>query len=100
MRPLSVADADPAAWRKWHGVPDDVPVVLFLGRIDYEKRLPLLADAVSLQDRRDAHFVVSATGRTRRALVAETAARCSATDRVHVTGWLEGRDRIKAFARR
>ena len=97
--PLSVEGADPAEWRKRHGVPGDVPVVLFLGRIDYKKRLPLLVEAISLLDRRDAHLVVVGDGPdSERALVAETAARCGVADRVHVTGWLEGTDRIDAFA--
>ena len=99
VAPLSVEGADPAAWRERHGVPGDVPVVLFLGRIDYKKRLPLLVEAVSLLDTRDAHLVVVGDGPdSERALVAETAARCGVTDRVHVIGWLEGTDRIEAFA--
>jgi glycosyltransferase involved in cell wall biosynthesis len=99
VAPLSVEGADSAAWRERHGIPGDVPVVLFLGRIDYKKRLPLLVEAVSLLDTRDAHLVVVGDGPdSERTLVAETAARCGVTDRVHVTGWLEGTDRIEAFA--
>ena len=99
VAPLSVEGADPIAWRRRHGVPEGVPVVLFLGRIDYKKRLPLLVEAVSLMERRDAHLVVVGDGpHSERSLVAETAARCGVTDRVHVTGWLEGTDRIEAFA--
>jgi glycosyltransferase involved in cell wall biosynthesis len=99
VAPLSVEGANPAAWRKRHGVPGDVPVVLFLGRIDYKKRLPLLVEAVSLLEGRDAHLVVVGDGPApERALMADAAARCGVTNRVHVTGWLEGTDRIEAFA--
>ena len=98
VTPLSVEGADPEAWRRRHGVPIDVPVVLFLGRIDYKKRLPLLVEALSLLDRSDAHLVVVGDGPdSERSLVTETALRCGVTDRVHVTGWLEGTDRIEAF---
>jgi len=99
VAPLALEGADPVAWRKRHGVPSEVRVVLFLGRIDYKKRLPLLVETVSLLECRDAHLVVVGDGPdSERALVAETAARCGVTDRVHVTGWLEGTDRIEAFA--
>lgn len=98
VAPLHVEDPDPAAWRRQHGVPADVPVVLFLGRIDYKKRLPLLVETMSLLEHGDAHLVVVGDGpASERMLVAETAERCGVADRIHVTGWLGGDDRIEAF---
>lgn len=99
VAPLQVERADPAGWRRRHGIPADGPVVLFLGRIDYKKRLPLLVEAVSLLERQDAQLVVVGDGpESERALVAEAAERCGVTERLHVTGWLEGEDRLEAFA--
>lgn len=99
VAPLPAEAVDRAAWRRRHGVPETGPVVLFLGRIDYKKRLPLLVEALSLLEQRDAQLVVVGDGpASERALVAETAERCGVTERVHITGWLEGKDRVEAFA--
>lgn len=99
VAPLSLEGTDAAAWRMRHGVPTDVPVVLFLGRIDYKKRLPLLVEAVSLLERRETHLVVVGDGPdSERALVHEAAERCDMSDRIHFTGWLEGMERVDAFA--
>jgi glycosyltransferase involved in cell wall biosynthesis len=98
VAPLLVEQANPAEWRRRHGIPADVPVVLFLGRIDYKKRLPLLVEAVSLLERDDAHLVVVGDGPpAEQSLVAEAAQRCGITGRLHVIGWLEGNDRVEAF---
>jgi glycosyltransferase involved in cell wall biosynthesis len=99
VEPLATAGTDAATWRRRHGVPEDAPMVLFLGRIDYKKRLPLLVEAVSLLEHRDTQLVVVGDGpESERVLLTEAAERCGITDRVHVTGWLEGADRIGAFA--
>lgn len=99
VEPVQVADPDPSGWRRRHGVPSGVPVVLFLGRIDYKKRLPLLVEAMALVSRKDAQLVVVGDGPdSERRLVTETVGRCGLTERVHLTGWLEGDDRREAFA--
>ncbi|RHW23496.1 glycosyltransferase [Nocardioides immobilis] len=99
VAPLRVEGASPAFWRKRHGIPPEAPVVLFLGRIDPKKRLPLLIETLSLLECRDAHLAVVGDGPdSERALAVETARRCGVTDRVHWTGWLEGEDRVEAFA--
>lgn len=99
VAPLSVADADPVGWRTRFGVPTNRPVVLFLGRIDYKKRLPLLVEALSLMQTKDAHLVaVGDGGDAERQLVDSAAERFGVADRMHITGWLEGHDRAEAFA--
>lgn len=98
VAPLQSDHVDAAQWRARHGIPADAPMVLFLGRIDYKKRLPLLVEAVSLMDRRDVQLVVVGAGSDdERALVWDAAERGAMTDRLHLTGWLEGVDRVEAF---
>jgi glycosyltransferase involved in cell wall biosynthesis len=97
VSPLEADGADPADWRERHGVPSDAPVVLFLGRINYKKRLPLLVEAVSLSST-DAWLVVVGDGETaERAEVDEVARACGMTHRMRMLGWQEGRDRVEAF---
>ncbi|WP_338899659.1 glycosyltransferase [Streptomyces sp. TG1A-60] len=59
--------SDPAARRELarvHGIPADTPLVLFVGRADASKRLPLLAEAVLRLRHRGhrAHLVVVGSG--------------------------------------
>lgn len=99
VAPLRTEEADSAAWRERHGVPPDVPIVLFLGRIDPKKRLPLLIETLSLLERSDVRLVVVGDGpEAERSHAVETARRCGVSDRVHWTGWLEGAERVEAFA--
>lgn len=99
VRPLPAPEIDPAMWRSRFGIPLEVPVVLFLGRIDYKKRLPLLVETVSLLVRDDAHLVVVGDGPdSEKDLLSEAAARFGIKHRVHLTGWIEGNERIAAFA--
>lgn len=98
VEPLDVTDADPAVWRSKHGIPDEVPVVLFLGRIDAKKRLPLVVEAVSLMRRDDVHLVVAGEGQPgEMARLTEAVQSHGLADRVHLTGWLAGDDRTAAF---
>jgi len=98
VEPLDTADADPAVWRKKHGIPNEVPVVLLLGRIDDKKRLPLLVEAVALMRRRDVHLVVAGDGQPGVTAQLTDAVRSHGlADRVHLTGWLAGADRAAAF---
>lgn len=99
VAPLDTIGADPAAWRMRHGLPADAPLVLCLGRIDYKKRIPLLVETLGLLATTSAHLVIVGDGPdSERKLVAEAAARVRVNDRVHITGWLEGADRVEAFA--
>lgn len=98
VEPLPASRIDPQQWRHRFGVPTDVPVILFLGRIDYKKRLPLLVESVALMENRQAHLVVVGDGPdSEKRLLADTTERFSIGDRVHVTGWVEGGDRAAAF---
>lgn len=99
VEPVDTSVADPLAWRDKHGVPRDASVVLFVGRVDAKKRLPLLVEAVSLMRRRDAHLVVVGDGPAAEIARLHDAVRAHGlAERVHVTGWLEGGDRAAAFA--
>lgn len=98
VAPLQTDHVDPVAWRQRHGVPLDVPVILFLGRIDYKKRIPLLVETLSHLDHCDVHLVVVGDGpASERALVLEAAEQFGVIDRLTLTGWLEGDERIAAF---
>ncbi|MEJ7832134.1 MAG: glycosyltransferase [Nocardioides sp.] len=96
--PVSTDD-DTGAWRSRFGLPADAPVVLFLGRIDYKKRLPLLVESVSLLERPDVHLAVVGDGPAPDTALLHDAARTfGVSERVHVTGWVEGADRAAAFS--
>lgn len=98
VRPLPNSDIDRRQWRERFGVPSDAPLVLFLGRVDYKKGLPLLIEAVSLVSREDVHLVVVGDGPSaEKQIAADAAMRCGLSDRVHMVGWLEGDDRVGAF---
>lgn len=98
VAPLALEGVRREEWRARHGVPADVPVVLFLGRINYKKRLPLLVETVARLAARDTHLVVVGDGEpAERDLVDATIVQAGLADRVHLTGWLEGTDRVGAF---
>ena len=71
------------AVRAAHGVPDDVPLVVFLGSLSREKRPDLAIDAVSRLP--GVHLVVAGTGALA-ADVARRAAGSESSDRIHVVG--------------
>lgn len=99
VEPVDTSAADPLEWRDKHGIPRNAPVVLFMGRVDAKKRLPLLVEAVSLMRRRDAHLVIVGAGSTdETAAVEEAVRRHGLTERAHLTGWQEGGDRAAALA--
>lgn len=98
VEPLDATDANPVAWRTKHGIPSEVPVVLFLGRIDEKKRLPLLVEAMALMQRDDVHLVVAGEGQPGETARLDDAIRSHGlAHRVHLTGWLAGADRTAAF---
>lgn len=99
VAPLDLTDAKPEAWKVRYGIPAEVPLVLFLSRIDYKKRLPLLVEAMSHLKNTDAHLVIVGDGpATERRLVDQAILRHGLGSRVHFTGWVEGTDRTGAFA--
>lgn len=91
-------DMDAGVWKSKYGVPRDTPIVLFLGRIDEKKRVPLLVEALSLMERRDAHLVVVGDGPADQTeIFRESIRKFGLEGRVHTTGWVEGQDRAAAF---
>lgn len=98
VRPLSPSGVDLARWRHRFGIPTDVRTLLFLGRIDYKKRLPLLVETLSMLRHQDVHLLVVGDGpESEKRLVAEACERYGVSDRVHSIGWVEGADRVAAF---
>ncbi len=87
-----------AAFRARYGLAPDRPLVLFLGRVNYKKGLPLLIDAVSRLSH-DAVLVVAGSGEDdAHAAAVSAAAQHGLTDRTVFTGWIEGADRADALA--
>lgn len=97
--PLDTSRVDRDEWRTRHGVDLTVPVVLFMGRVNYKKRLPLLLDAMAKMKHTDAILLVAGSGEdSEMALVEQKIAEHGLQDRVVFTGWLEGDDRVGAVA--
>jgi glycosyltransferase involved in cell wall biosynthesis len=78
------ADGERAAARARYGLPADVPVITFVGRLDEEKRIEDLIDALPHLDS-DALLVLAGSGSRRRDLE-ERAARTGVADRVRFIG--------------
>jgi glycosyltransferase involved in cell wall biosynthesis len=86
----------PAAGR-WRGLPDK-PTVLFVGRLDAEKRIADLVDALALVRRDvDAQLVLVGTGGQRDALAARAAAAGVEGD-VHFCGFVPDDELPEAYA--
>ena len=99
VRPMPDWHGDRDRWLARFGVPAGVPVVLFFGRIDYKKRVPLLVEAMSLLEHGNAHLLIVGDGLdSQKHLLAQAVERYGLADRVHVAGWVEGADRVAAFA--
>lgn len=78
--------ADRSTTRAALGVPEDVDLVVFLGRIHPKKGLDRLIRSVAATD---AHLVVAGTGTPGDvATTTELADGLGMTDRVHLTGWV------------
>jgi glycosyltransferase involved in cell wall biosynthesis len=96
--PLDTTGVDRDAWRRRHGLPTGVPLVLFLGRVNYKKGLPLLVEALARLER-DWRLVVVGSGEPDElAALVQACARHGVTDQVVLTGWLDGAERLGAFA--
>jgi glycosyltransferase involved in cell wall biosynthesis len=82
---------------RWRGLPDK-PTVLFVGRLDAEKRIADLVDALALVRRDvDAQLVLVGTGGQRGALAARAAAAGVAAD-VHFCGFVPDDELPLAYA--
>jgi glycogen(starch) synthase len=78
------------AARRAAGVPDDVPMLVLVGRLEYEKGGQDAIAALALLPDPRAHLVLVGSGSQREAL-AEQAARDGVADRVHLVGRLDDR---------
>ncbi|WP_197443924.1 glycosyltransferase [Maioricimonas rarisocia] len=89
---------DGAAVRRRHGIPPGAFVVGHLGRLSPEKNCPFLAEAVFtfLQRHPQARFLLVGDGESRE-VFEEAAERFGCSDRLHLTGLLEGQDVADAY---
>jgi len=82
---------DPAVnrtfWRRRYGLGDDKVVFLFVGRVDGEKRLDVLINALHLMKRDDIQLVIAGTGANLSRL-SELAERLDLGDKVLFTGYI------------
>jgi glycogen(starch) synthase len=76
------------AARRAVGVPDDAPLLVLVGRLEYEKGGQDAVAALALLTDRRTHLVLVGTGGQRQALL-EQAARDGVADRVHLVGRLD-----------
>jgi 1,2-diacylglycerol 3-alpha-glucosyltransferase len=74
-------------WRRRYGLGDDKIVFLFVGRVDGEKRLDVLINAVHLLKRDDIQLVIAGTGANLSRL-SELAERLDLGDKVRFTGYI------------
>jgi len=83
---------DGARFRTEHGIPPDVPVLLFVGRVAHEKNIGFLLEAVALarRDHPDLLFLVTGEGPARADLQRQ-ASRLGLGDRTRFLGYLDRR---------
>ena len=74
-------------WRRRYGLGDDKVVFLFVGRVDGEKRLDVLINALHLMKRDDIQLVIAGTGANLSRL-SELAERLGLGDKVLFTGYI------------
>jgi 1,2-diacylglycerol 3-alpha-glucosyltransferase len=87
FRPAS--DADRRATRQRHGLDADRPLLAYVGRLDPEKRLDVLLDAVARLRQRNRSWQLLLVGRGHRAeALARRARRLGINDAVHFAGYL------------
>jgi glycosyltransferase involved in cell wall biosynthesis len=96
---IPLAEADGPGWRNRWGIPASAPVILFFGRINYKKGLPLLVDAVARMRRTDAVLVIAGSGsEADEAAVHDAVREAGLGPRAVFTGWLAAGERISAYA--
>lgn len=88
---------EPEGLRERFGIPTDTPIVLYVGRLDIEKHLPVLIEAATIM--RDAarfHLVLVGMGIDREHLE-QLAAKAGIRDMVTFTGRIEEEDKTGFF---
>lgn len=98
VTPITATSGEGVAFRARFDIPVDAPVVLFLGRVNYKKGLPLLVESLArLADKR-VHLVVAGDGPAEDVrMLQQAAADHGMTHRMRTTGWIEGDLRSAAF---
>ncbi|QBI52387.1 glycosyltransferase [Streptomonospora litoralis] len=86
FRPPEGGDAERARIRRRLGVPDR-PTLAFVGRLDAEKNIGELVEALGHMTDSDAQLVVAGTG-PQRSHLEELAEQCGVADRVHLLGFV------------
>lgn len=82
---------------RWRGLPQK-PTILFVGRLDVEKRITDLIDALAIvRDAVDAQLVLVGTGGQRKALAARAVA-AGVADDVHFCGFVPDHELPEAYA--
>jgi len=89
----------PGDFRRRLGVSDETPIALFLGRLHPKKGLELLITAFADVALPNAVLAIVGTGDTSyEQELRRVAAACDLGDRVKFVGFLQGRDRVAAYA--
>lgn len=98
VRLLRSTPADGAAFRARFDIPAGAAMVLFLGRVNYKKGLPLLVESVARLTDENVYLVVAGDGEADQVRRLEQAgATYRLTDRLRLTGWIEGPVRSAAY---
>ena len=98
MRAVPERAGDKEEARKSLRLPLDVPIVLFLGRVDNLKGIPLLLEAIADPALSGTHLAIAGRGDAgSERLVKSETRRVGLDDRVHWLGWLTGEMKTAAF---
>lgn len=99
VKPLVSGSAQGIAFRAKWTIPYGASVVLFLGRLNYKKGLPLLIESVARLADMNVCLVIAGDGESEQVrLVRESGRLYGLADRMRMTGWLEGDERLAAYA--
>ncbi len=88
-------DLDTTAVQEKYRLPKDQPIILYLGRVDGEKRLDLLVSAIT-EVKPPAHLVIAGFGVAQKTLE-QQAAKLGITDRVTFTGYIDEDDKAAIY---
>jgi 1,2-diacylglycerol 3-alpha-glucosyltransferase len=82
---------DRLAWRARYGINTDSKIFFFVGRVDREKRLDVIINAICLIDRNDIQFVIAGNGAAKTWLIA-LVKKLGLDQKVHFTGFIPNSD--------
>lgn len=84
-------DIDRAQWRQKYGLPVEKPVILFVGRVDAEKKLDLLIQALHHRNKNDFTLAIAGNGSHRKHLE-ELVQHLGVEDQVKFLGFVPNED--------